>query len=294
MSFITTTIRYLVVVNCLISVGCAAHPFQFLGASNGVNGSMKRVVSSTIKPRFAQATHPIALRLLGENTGIFRNLCTHMFIQPVPIGRSGTQWVPYVKNNGNSFLQFVQSPSYPPSTEVQITSANVWSDVSMFHTSPSSDTGHDAFVYNLVMDPDCKLDRTIVFDSQATLRSDRIISVTQMGLGSDRLQSTKDQETKAWIEFLTKAHLKQDIPPKTPDDIAAAYRILELKSWSGESYTHYSDTLTRQKPLTQDELEEIIGIIDFCCLKQYPLATMVKYTGLPSEDIIRILRLLDN
>ena len=288
MNFIPTTLRYLVVINCLLSIGSAAHHLPFGASINGMNGAIKRVVSQNVPHRFAQATHLAALSELTKNHALFQRFCCHMFLQPVPLGLHKVQWSPYVPNVSNSFLEFVQHPAYPPSTEVQITSHNVWSDISMFHSKPSSDTDHDAFVYNLVMDPRSNLDRTIVFDSQAPRHTPTIICVTQMGLGSARLQNSKDQETKAWVEFLTHAHLKDDIPAKTPDSVAEAYTMIALKAWSPENKKRYLDTLSPQQPLTQQELEAIIGIIDFCLGKGYPLATMVKYTGL-CPDMIRTI-----
>lgn len=296
MSFIKTTLRYLALVNSLISVGCAAHHFPFGCSANELNGSIKRVVSSAIKPRFAQATHPLAISMLAKNPNLFKVLCSKCFMQPVPLVLTQAQWFPYVMDPNNGFLEFASLHPNSTSIEVQITSTNVWSNISTFNKAPRSDSfrGLNTFAYNLTTNPNCKLDRTIVFSHHEgeAVRLPSILAVTQMGLGSDRLQSSKDPETKAWIEFLTKAHLKQDIPAQTPDNVAAAYKMIELKSWSDESYKHYSDILTPQKPLTQKELEEIIGIIDFCLVKQYPPATMVKYSGLSVEEIIRIVMLL--
>jgi hypothetical protein len=294
MNFIPTTLRYLVVINCFLSIGSAAHHLPCKGSINGMNGAIKQVVSPKITHRFAHATHPSAMNILTKNSTLFQRFCCHMFLQPVHLGLRKVQWWPYVNAAHNSFLEFAQHQDSHPFTEVQITSQNVWSDTSPLHSTPSSDTDHDTFVYNLVMDPHSKLDRTIVFDSQEPTHTPTIKRVTQLGLGSDRLQNSTDPETKAWIEFLTHAHLKDDIPAKTPDSVAQAYTMIDLTAWSPKTQKRYLDTLSPQKPLNQKELETIIGIIDFCLEKGYPLANMVKYTGLCPDVITTIIDQLNH
>ncbi len=291
MSFITKTLRYLIVINSLISIGYAAHHFPFRASINGMNGAVKHAVSSTVTPRFAKATHPMAMGMLAKNHSLFKVLCSRVFMQPVPTEVAGTLWIPYRYDPRNTFLQF-ETP--PASIDLQITSGNIWSDTSMVNTTPKSDTGQSSIVYNLITDPRNKIDRSFMFTSARKIVNPSVVYVTQMGLGADCLQQSSDPETKAWVNFLTSAHKQTDIPTNTPDNVAAAYTAIELSHWPTEVQAHYHTSLNQKIPLTSMELEQLVGIIDYCLDQSYPLATMVKYTGLSAEEIIRIVTLLKN
>ncbi|MDP3640847.1 MAG: hypothetical protein Q8R43_00200, partial [Alphaproteobacteria bacterium] len=169
------------------------------------------------------------------------------------------------------------------------TPKNVWPNSLLVDFPPSSETENHTVIFNLIINKEDDRDRILLLNPQTKPDTPLIIGVFQLGLGADRLQNSKDPETKAWIEFLTQAHLKKDIPAYTPDSVAAAYGTLDLHHWPEALKTQYYDSLLPQKPLTQKELGDVIAIICFCLDRSYPLATMVKYTGLCPEVIKNIL-----
>ena len=295
MRFITTALQYLIVINSLISTGFAAHHFPCGASVIKRNAVLNRVISPRNIQRFAKATHLLALNKLIKTPEIFQHLCNHAFLQQVPLGLLEPQWAPYVPDAHNSFLEFIQHPNpHDLSTELQITSSSVWLDNSMVAPAPSSDASHNTFIYNLITDLECDSDRILVFNNQNHTHTQKIIRVVQMGLGSDRLQNSKDPETKAWLEFLTQAHLMQDIPRQTPDNVAIAYSALDLNHWSAEATAYYYNSLIPHSPLTQKELTDIIAIIDLCLDKNYPIANMVKYTGLCPTEIKTLIDQLNH
>jgi hypothetical protein len=293
MRFITTAIKYFVTANYLISIGYAFPYFGIAGAIKGTNITFQKVASTSLKQRYSQLAATAAARSLADNPTLFQHFCSKIFMQPVPLGSRQSSWVSYANDANNIFLEFMPSHSGGLCNEIQITTEDVWFNLSTFNTAPRADlpSKDNVFVHNLILDPNCLIDRTVLF-SRPKRKDDTgpyILGVSQIGLGADRLQTSTDPETKACLRFLTQPKSNHGFYEHIPDSVAADYKILGLSLWSPGANDTPQNTLLPQKPLTEQELADITAIIGFCLTKEYPIATMLKYTGLPLATITNIL-----
>lgn len=179
-------------------------------------------------------------------------------------------------------FQHTKTPAITRASEIQITFVNPWIDISSFHTVPRSDSNQQVCVYNLVTNPKNKLDRTIIFGSQDTQdKSPKILRVTQVGLGANRLKRSTDPVTKAWLEFLTTQHTSLMPPENIPAIVASAYPALKVQS---------KNVRNNQAPISRDKLEKAKIMIDFFKSQGFPFANIVKQTGLSRSKILSIIK----
>lgn len=147
----------------------------------------------------------------------------------------------------------------------------------MFNTVPRSDSQYTTSVYNLITDPKNKLDRTIIFGSpNKSDISPKVLRVTQIGLGADRLKQSDDPETKAWLKFLTAPSENLTSLSNIPAIFASAYPAL-IKP----KHIVYTNT---------SKLEVAQIMIKYFASERYPLATMVKQTSLSLTEINPIIK----
>lgn len=231
------------------------------------------------------------MRKIANTPIVFNHFFQSVFDTPYKPGSLAPEWIPCVTNNHNVFIEFEPHFQSPLSTEIQLTESNLWGNIAAFDGAPNSDAKSSTVVYNLITDIKNETHRTIAFNCPHQGKEDTfsILCVTQVGLGA--LQQSDSPETKAWVEFLTRAHLHADIPSKTPDIVAEA-KAIDLLSWRPEERKYYFQSLSRDQQLTSKDLDEMLVVIEFCLEKGYPISTMAKYTGLSLEEITKIVTAL--
>jgi hypothetical protein len=267
---------------------------QMISLSSAVRRPPSKITQGSYHACFVGPTNPIALERLLQDPEIVEDFLSATFSLPSFNIHDRTQWRPYVTNSRNAFLEFTNPNSKNSAIAIalEVTREDLWKEALSSKKAFASDTGLPTVVCNIVTEETSLKSHTAVLPLSEDPSQSCITHVHQLSLASIKLDETLNPLTHDWLELLVHAQKISRIPAHVVPSLKKAYGLLDLSVWPPELLQEYnSNTFSDERhSLSNDDWQILKTIVAHAQSKNYPLSTIVKYTGLSAAEIKKLAK----